>query len=107
MFAIIETGSKQYKVSAGDKIKVEKLETEKGQQGDVVSFDKVLLAGTDENDVQIGKPFISGAKVEAKVIRQGKNDKIIVFKYHSKSRYRKKKGHRQPFTELEITKITV
>lgn len=101
MFAIIETGSKQYKVALGDKIKVEKLEA----KGDTVTFDKVLLVGTDEKDMKLGAPFISGAKVEAKVVRHGKHDKIIVFKFHHKSRYRKKKGHRQPFTELEITKI--
>lgn len=102
MFAIIETGSKQYKVALGDKIKVEKLEA----KGDTVTFDKVLLVGTDEKDMKLGAPFISGAKVEAKVVRHGKHDKIIVFKFHHKSRYRKKKGHRQPFTELEITKIS-
>ena len=101
MFAIIETGSKQYKVSVGDKIKVEKL----NPKGDIVSFDKVLLTGSGENDLKIGLPFVNGATVEAKVLKQGRADKIIVFKYHHKSRYRKKKGHRQNFTELEITKI--
>ncbi len=103
MFAIIETGSKQYKVSAGDKIKVEKLEL----KGETASFDKVLLVGSNEHDVKIGAPFVSGAKVEAKVVKQGKHDKIIVFKFHHKSRYRKKSGHRQPFTELEITSIVL
>lgn len=103
MFAIIETGSKQYKVSAGDKIKVEKL----NPKGDTVKFSNVLLVGTSESDLKVGKPFVSGAVVEAKVVREGKADKIIVFKFHHKSRYRKKRGHRQPFTELEITKITV
>lgn len=102
MFAIIETGSKQYKVSVGDKIKVEKLDTDK----DSISFDKVLLISSEKkDDAKIGAPYLHGTKVEAKVLRQGKGEKIIVFKYHPKSRYRKKKGHRQPFTELEITKI--
>lgn len=100
MFAIIETGSKQYKVSTGDKIKVEKLIAE----GDSVIFDKVLMVGDGET-AKIGAPYVDGAKVEAKVLKDGRAKKIIVFKYHSKSRYRKKKGHRQPFTEIEITKI--
>jgi len=102
MFAIIETGSKQYKVAPGDKIKVEKLFAE----GEIISFDKVLLVAPTDIETKIGAPYVSGAKVEAKILRQGKGDKIIVFKFHHKSRYRKKRGHRQPFTELEITKIT-
>ena len=106
MFAIIETGSKQYKVSAGDKIKVEKLTLGKGKDEDKVTFDKVLFVGSNADDMKLGLPFVSGAKVEAKVVKHGKHDKVIVFKFHHKSRYRKKKGHRQPFTELEITKIS-
>jgi len=102
MFAVIETGGKQYKVAAGDKIKVEKIE---GQDGGSLIFDKVLLVG-DDSAVKVGKPYISGAKVEAKVLRQGRDKKKIVFKYHSKTRYRKKKGHRQAFTEAEIIKIS-
>ncbi len=101
MFAVIETGGKQYKVAQGQKLKIEKLETEAGS---AVSFDKVLLKGEGEN-VTVGAPYINGAKVEAKVVQQGRADKVIVFKYHSKTRYRKKKGHRQPFTEVEITSI--
>lgn len=104
MFAIIETGSKQYKVSAGDKIKVEKL-WPKDEGSDKITFDKVLLVGSNADDMKLGAPFVSGAKVEAKIVKHGKHDKVIVFKYHQKSRYRKKKGHRQQFTELEITKI--
>ncbi|MDD5547355.1 MAG: 50S ribosomal protein L21 [Candidatus Pacebacteria bacterium] len=100
-FAIIETGSKQYKVSAGDKIKVEKLDAEAGAN---LSLDKVLLIA-DGEDVKIGTPYLEKAKVEAKVLSQGRHDKIIVFKYHSKTRYHKKNGHRQPFTELEIVSI--
>ncbi|OGY58907.1 MAG: 50S ribosomal protein L21 [Candidatus Colwellbacteria bacterium RIFCSPHIGHO2_12_FULL_43_12] len=102
MFAVIETGGKQYKVSAGDKIKVEKLEAEPGAS---FVFDKVLLVG-DENNIKLGRPYLSGAKVEAKIIKNARDRKKIVFKYHSKTRYRKKKGHRQHFTEAEITKIS-
>ncbi|OGY61321.1 MAG: 50S ribosomal protein L21 [Candidatus Colwellbacteria bacterium RIFCSPLOWO2_12_FULL_43_11] len=102
MFAVIETGGKQYKVSAGDKIKVEKLEAEAGAS---FVFDKVLLVG-DENSIKLGRPYLSGAKVEAKIIKNARDRKKIVFKYHSKTRYRKKKGHRQHFTEAEITKIS-
>lgn len=101
-FAIIEAGGKQYKVSAGQKIKVEKLNA---KAGDNFSFDKVLLIA-DGDKAQIGTPYVSGAKVEAKVLGQGRGDKVIVFKYHSKTRYQKKKGHRQPFTEVQITNIT-
>ena len=101
MFAIIETGGKQYRVSPGTKIKVEKLVSE----GEGFVFDKVLLV-SDGKEVKVGKPYLEGSKVEAKVVKQGRAKKIIVFRYHSKTRYRKKKGHRQPFTEVEVTKIS-
>lgn len=101
MFAIIETGGKQYKVAAGTKLKIEKIE---GATGDAVVFDKVLLSA-DGDSVNVGAPYLSGGKVEGKILEQGRADKVIVFKYHSKTRYRKKKGHRQPFTEVEIVKI--
>jgi len=101
MFAIIETGGKQYKVAPGEKIKVEKLE---GAEGDIITLQSVLLVG-GEGAPKIGAPFIEGAGVEAKIIRQARDRKKIVFRYHSKTRYRKMKGHRQHFTELEITKI--
>ena len=100
-FAIIETGGKQYKVAAGSKIKVEKLE---GEAGSTITFDKVLLT-SDGSDARIGMPYVSGAAVEAKVLRQARDRKKIVFRYHSKTRYRKRKGHRQHFTELEIIKV--
>lgn len=100
-FAVVETGGKQYKVSVGDKLKVEKLEVEVGA---ALSLDKVLLVA-DGEDVKVGAPYVEGAKVETKVLSQDRHDKKIVFKYHSKTRYRKKKGHRQPFTELEILSI--
>ena len=102
MFAVIETGGKQYKVQSGEKLKIEKLEN---NAGEAVSFDKVLALVDGEN-VKIGNPYISGGKVEAKILSQDRYNKVIVFKYHSKTRQRKKKGHRQMFTEVEITKIT-
>ncbi len=100
-FAVIETGGKQYKVIVGQKLKIEKLEIEKGGN---VSFDKVFLVAEGDN-VEIGTPTVKGAKVEGTVIRQSRDKKKIVFKYHAKARYRKKKGHRQPYTEIEISKI--
>ncbi len=100
-FAIIQTGGKQYKVAAGQKLKVEKLPVDAGA---TVAFDKVLLVAKGAS-VTVGMPHVSGAKVEAKVLRQDKEDTKLVFRYHAKVRYKKKKGHRQPFTEVEIVKI--
>lgn len=100
-FAVIQTGGKQYRVSVGNKVKIEKLETE---VNGAVSFDKVLLT-VDGDSMKLGAPYVSGAKVEGKVVRQARNKKVIVFKYKSKTRQRKKRGHRQNFTEVEITKI--
>lgn len=100
-FAIIETGGKQYRVSAGQKIKVEKLP---GEEGGILALDKVILTSND-GKVAIGTPYVNGAAVEAKVLRQARSPKEIVFRYHPKTRYRKKKGHRQHFTELEIVKV--
>jgi len=100
-FAIIATGGKQYRVSAGDKLKIEKLEAK--DDGSVV-FDTVLLTANG-GTVKIGTPKIAGAKVEAKLLRNFKDKTKIVFKYHSKARYKKKKGHRQPLTEVEIVRI--
>lgn len=99
-FAVIETGGKQYKVSVGQRIKVEKLAA---SAGDKFVFDKVLLRA-DGDKVEIGAPHLA-SKVEAIVIEQGREKKKLVFRYHSKTRYRKKKGHRQPSTEVEITKV--
>ncbi|MEK7479461.1 MAG: 50S ribosomal protein L21 [Patescibacteria group bacterium] len=101
MFAIIETGGKQYKVEVGKAIQVEKLP---GEAGGALKFDKVLLLA-DEKGVRIGTPYIAGAMVEASILAQGREKKKIVFRYHSKTRYRKKKGHRQHVTKAEITKI--
>lgn len=100
MFAVIESGGKQYRVSPGTKLKVEKTTPE----GENFVFDKVLLV-VDEKGTKIGTPYLEGSKVEAKVLKQGRSKKTIVFRYHSKTRYRKKKGHRQHFTEVEITSI--
>lgn len=102
MFAVIKTGGKQYRVAPGQKARIEKLDA---KEGAAIHFDEVLLVA-DGDEVKIGTPLVKGAKVDAKVLTQGKEKTKIVFKYHSKSRYRKKRGHRQRFTEVEITKIT-
>ncbi|MBQ9364412.1 MAG: 50S ribosomal protein L21 [Schwartzia sp.] len=101
MYAIIKTGGKQYRVSEGDVIFVEKLE---GNEGDAVTFDQVLTVVNDDA-VTVGRPLVDGAKVEGKVLAQGKAKKILVFKYKAKSNYRRRQGHRQPFTKVEISKI--
>ncbi|HVY68187.1 MAG TPA: 50S ribosomal protein L21 [Patescibacteria group bacterium] len=100
MAAIIETGGKQYLVKTGDKIQVEKLA---GEAGISVKFDKVLFT-MDGSDFKLGKPYISGASVEAKILKQGKGKKIHVLKYKAKSKYRRKIGARQQYTEVEIVK---
>ena len=103
MYAIIETGGKQYKVAEGDVIKVEKLAVEEGQE---YSFDKVLVVAKD-SDVTVGAPYVAGAKVSASVLGEGKAKKVIVYKYKSKKGFHKKKGHRQPFTELQIKAVSL
>lgn len=99
MYAIIATGGKQYRVSEGDTIYIEKLDN---KEGDIVSFPVLLLSG---DDITVGKPYVEGAEVTGKVVRQGKGQKIVIFKYKSKKNYRRKAGHRQPFTQVEITGI--
>lgn len=101
MFAVIVTGGKQYKVQEGDVLHVEKLEIEAGQ---ALVLDEILLIEKD-GSVQIGKPTVAGAKVTAKVVDHGKAKKIIVFKYKAKKNYRRKNGHRQPYTKILIEKI--
>lgn len=101
MFAVIKTGGKQYKVAVGSKIKVEKLEVKENEK---FVFSEVLMKGEDEN-VEIGAPFVEGASVEAKVLSHGKADKIHIWKYKAKKRYQRRVGHRQMFTEVEITGI--
>lgn len=102
MLAIIRTGGKQYGVCVGDKVKVEKLD---GAEGEGVTFSDVLFVG-DENDVKIGTPSVASAKVEATIFAQGKADKVWGVKHKAKKRYKVKFGHRQPYTEVQITKIS-
>jgi large subunit ribosomal protein L21 len=101
MLAVIKTGGKQYLVQPGDKIKIEKLDQKEGEE---VIFSDVLLVEKD-NKVKIGTPILSDSKVKAKVLSQGKGDKVIIFKYKAKKRYSRKIGHRQPYTEVEILEI--
>lgn len=101
MYAIIETGGKQYKVQEGDVVFVEKLAAENGS---AFTFDKVLAVADGEN-VNFGAPIVAGASVSAKVLGQGKESKVIVFKFKAKKGFRKKQGHRQPYTKVQIEKI--
>jgi large subunit ribosomal protein L21 len=101
MYAVILTGGKQYRVTPGELVKVEKLQ---GNTGDPVTFEKILLT-SDGETVNIGKPYVSDAKVLGKIARQGKDRKILVFKYKRRKDYRKKQGHRQSFTLVKIENI--
>ena len=101
MLAVIKTGGKQYLVSPGDKIKIEKIEEEEGKE---ITFKEVLLFQKGKQ-VEIGDPFVKNAKVLAKVIQQGRGKKVIVFKYKPSKRYKVKKGHKQSFTEVEILSL--
>ena len=101
MYAIIESCGKQYKVAEGDVVFFEKLDAEEGKK---VTFDKVILVSED-GKVQVGAPYVKGVKVEGKVVSHGKGKKIIVFKMKAKKNYRRKQGHRQPYTKVEITTI--
>ena len=101
MYAIIETGGKQFKVSEGDVVFIEKLDV---NENDAIKFDRVLVCGND-GDVKIGTPYVDGAFVEAKVVKNGKGRKIMIFKYNAKKNYRKRQGHRQPYTKVQIEKI--
>ena len=100
MYAIIATGGKQYKVSEGDIISIEKLGVEAGEK---VTFDQVLVVGGD--DLKVGDPTVEGATVEASVVKEGRAKKVIVYKYKRKTGYHKKNGHRQAFTQVKIEKI--
>jgi len=102
-FAVIKTGGKQYLVKEGDKLKVEKIDAKENGEFD---FNEVLLMA-DGNNIKIGSPLVEGMKVSAKVLKQGRSKKVIVFHYHSKTRYQKKAGHRQHFTEVQILKIVI
>ena len=100
-FAVIATGGKQYSVIPGQKLRVEKLA---GEAGDKVTFDQVLLSA-DGSKVTVGTPTVAGAGVKATILRQARSKKVTVFKYHSKNRFDKKKGHRQNFTEVQIESL--
>jgi len=99
--AVIKTGGKQYKVSAGQKLKIEKI---LGKAGDGVSFSEVLLV-SDDTKTQIGQPLVTGAKVAAKIVSQGWAKKVVTIHYKSKTRRKTKKGHRQSYTEIEVVKV--
>jgi large subunit ribosomal protein L21 len=101
MYAVIETGGKQYRVQEGDVITIEKLNFE---AGDKVTFDKVLVVG-EGAEIKVGAPLVEGSNVEGTVVENGKAKKVIIFKYKSKKDYRKKRGHRQPYTMVKIEKI--
>lgn len=103
MYAIIKTGGKQYRVEKGDVIDVEKITLARSNQK-TYKFDEVLLLN-DGKEVLVGAPTVANAQVEAKIVEQGKSEKVIVYKYKAKKDYRRKQGHRQPYTRLEITKV--
>lgn len=103
MYAVIETGGFQFTVKEGEKLKIPKVEAKPKEK---ISFDKILLISKD-NDPIIGTPFIKGAKIEAEVLNHGKDKKIVVFKFKRRVKYRRKKGHRQDFTEVQIKKINL
>ncbi len=101
MYAVIKTGGKQYRVTPGDEVKLEKLS---GETGDTVTFNQVLLASDGEN-VQLGRPYLDDLKVTGKIVSQGKSRKIVVLKYKRRKGYRRKRGHRQLFTLVKIENI--
>jgi large subunit ribosomal protein L21 len=102
MYAVFKTGGKQYRVATGDRLRVEKVA---GNVGDAVTFDEVLFLRSADETTKLGRPLVGGAKVEAKIVNQGLGPKVIVFKFRRRKNYRRKRGHRQPFTALEITNI--
>ena len=102
MYAVIETGGKQYRAGIGDKFRVEKLP---GETSTEIIFDKILVVAPDEGEVKFGTPYVEGARVTAEIVRQARADKVLVFKYKSKKNIRKMQGHRQYFTEVVIRNI--
>jgi len=108
MYAIIETGGKQFKVSEGDEIFAEKIaELEDKDEGAEITIDKVVFVGTDDGKSVIGSPYVSGASVTASLVKNGKSKKIVVFTYKPKKGTKKKQGHRQLYTKIKITKISL
>ena len=103
MLAVIETGGKQYLITPQQRIKIEKIKSIK--EGEEITFDKVLLLVDEQGKVKIGKPYLEGVKVVAQIEKAGRDKKIIVFRYHSKTRYKKKKGHRQPYMKAIVKEI--
>jgi len=109
MFAVIQTGGKQYRVAQGDRLRVEKLA---GDVGGTVTFDKILLVAGESGasggeTTKVGTPLVAGAKVQAEIVAQDRGKKLVVFKFRRRKNYRRKNGHRQPYTELKITAVTV
>ncbi len=102
MYAIIEACGKQYKVAEGDVVFFEKLDAEEGKK---VKFDNVVLVSGNDGKIEVGSPYVKGAKVEGKVVSHGKAKKILVYKYKAKKNYRRTQGHRQPYTKVEITAV--
>jgi large subunit ribosomal protein L21 len=103
MYAVLATGGKQYRVSVGDELFIEKVA---GEAGEAVQFTDVLMV-SDDAGIRTGSPYLAGAAVEGEIIKQGKQKKIIIFKYNAKKGYRNKNGHRQPYTRVRINKINV
>ncbi|WP_053230804.1 50S ribosomal protein L21 [Sandaracinus amylolyticus] len=101
MYAVIKTGGKQYRVTEGDRLRIEKLP---GDVGAKLTFDEVLMVGGDK--VAVGTPLVKGAKVTAEIVAQDRAKKVIVFKFRRRKNYRRKRGHRQPFTEIKITGVS-
>lgn len=104
MYAVFRTGGKQFRAEPGTRIRIPSLQAEAGS---TISFDDVLLAGDGEGDVKVGAPLVEGARVEAEVLRHGRGEKIIIFKRKRRKGYRKKQGHRQGFTEIRVSGISV
>jgi large subunit ribosomal protein L21 len=101
MYAVVATGGKQYKIKEGETLRIEKVN---GNVGDAYTFDQVLLVADGDN-LAVGQPVVAGASVAAHIVEQGKEKKILVFKYKRRKRYRRKQGHRQPFTAVKIDRI--
>ncbi|MBD3300474.1 MAG: 50S ribosomal protein L21 [Candidatus Moranbacteria bacterium] len=102
MFAVIKTGAKQYPVEVGKVLKIEKIDA---KEGDKVTFEEVLLFDKGDNKPKVGNPLVKDVKVQAKVLKQGRNDKVLILKHKPKKRYKLKRTHRQPYTQVEILKI--